>query len=209
MRMNRRMRVGAIAGMSLALAAATVAPAFAHGQGHGVTGKITQLNGTSLQVQTASGTVTEQLTTTTVVFKETKGTVADLTPGAFASVTLASGTTTVTAVHVESRNAGSSTRPVKTGQKGTKTGTAPKTKPAGTTTRIHTGMHRGGQIVGVANGQLTLRDRQGQTTYTLGQNVTVTKTVRGQLSDLAVGETVRVAARPGATTAFAVTIESA
>lgn len=205
--------MGAMAGLSLALAVATVAPAFAHGQGHGVSGKITQLSGTSLQVQTASGPVTEQVTTSTLVFKESKGTLADLTPGTFVSVTLASGTTTVTAVHLESR-AGTSTRPAGTGHKGTKTGTAPKTKPARPagakpTTGTHVGLHRGGQIVSFANGQLTLQTRQDQTTYTVGQTVTVTKTVRGQLSDLAVGETVHVAARPGTTTAFAVTIESA
>jgi hypothetical protein len=71
-------------------------------------------------------------------------------------------------------------------------------------------LHPRGQIVSVANGQLSLKDRQGQTTtYTLGQNVSVTKTVPGQLSDLAIGETVRIAARTGSSTALAVTIESA
>jgi hypothetical protein len=62
----------------------------------------------------------------------------------------------------------------------------------------------------VSNGKLTLRNWQGQTaTYTLSPNVTVTKTVRGQLSDLAIGQTVRIAVRPGSTTALAVTIGSA
>jgi hypothetical protein len=57
---------------------------------------------------------------------------------------------------------------------------------------------------------LTVRTPQGQTTtYALSKNVTVTKTVRGTLSDLHAGQTVRIAALPGTTTAFAVTIESA
>ena len=80
---------------------------------------------------------------------------------------------------------------------------------SGTTKKTNAGLHRGGKIVSAGNGQLVLSTRQGQTTYTLGQNVTVTKTVRGQLSDLAVGQTVRVAVRSGGTTAFAVVIENA
>jgi len=218
--MSRMRCRGAIAGLSLALAMATTSlPTFAHGQGHGVAGKITNVSATSaatsVTVQTSTGAVTEQLTSSTIVVKVTRGTLADLTPGAFAQVTLASGSNTVTAIHVESKTAVTTHTP----RAGTKpaTGTIPKphaTKPkTGTTApkapRVNAGLHRGGQIVSAGNGSLTLSTRQGQTTYTLGQNVTVTKTVRGALSDLQIGQTVRIAVRPGSTTAFAVTIESA
>jgi hypothetical protein len=183
----------------------TAIPSFASGQGRGIAGKITQVTTTSLQVQTTAGSVTEQLTRSTRVVKLTRGSLSDLTPGTFASVTLASGTDTITTIHLASKG-GMAGHP-RTGNHpahpnhGTNGGTQSKPKSK---------LHGRGQIVSVADGELTLRNRQGQTTtYTLSQNVAVTKTVPGQLSDLAVGETVRIAARPGSTTALAVIIESA
>jgi hypothetical protein len=203
--MNQRKLPAAIAGLSLLLATAMAAsPALAHGQGHGITGKITKVSSTSVTVQTQSGSITEQLTGSTVVMKETRGGLSDLAPRTFVRVTLTSGSNTVTAVYIESRS-GSSGHPSKTGTP-EPTGTSGTKSPS----KPKTGSHRGGQVVSVANGRLTLRNGQGQTTtYTLSPNVTVTKTVHGQLSDLAVGETVRIHARPGSTTALAVTIESA
>jgi hypothetical protein len=187
--------------LGLAVSAAAL-PTFAAGGAHGIAGKITNVSSTSLQVQTASGAVTEQLTSSTRIMKEAKGSLGDLTPGAYARVTLAAGTATVTAVHLESK-VGTAGQP--------RTGTRPRNGSNGsTTTKPKTGLHHGGQIVSAANGQLTLRNRQGQTTtYKLGASVSVTKTVSGQLSDLSVGEAVRVVARPGSTTAIAVIIESA
>jgi len=205
--MNRRTLVGATTGLSLLLTLAIGAsPTFAQRQGHGVAGKITSVSSTSVTVQTQSGSVTEQLTSSTRVTKVTHGSLSDLAPGTFAQVTFASGTTTVAAIQIESK-------PVSSGHP-TKTGSHPS-HPAGTTPRKGTrkpknGSFEGGQVVSAGNGKLTLRNRQGQTaTYTLSPNVTVLKTVRGQLSDLAIGQTVRIAVRPGSTTAFAVTIEGA
>ncbi|MBV9279125.1 MAG: hypothetical protein JOZ41_03500, partial [Chloroflexi bacterium] len=58
-------------------------------------------------------------------------------------------------------------------------------------------------------GRITLRTVQGTTaSYALSKNVTVTRTVADTRGDLRVGETVRIGARPGSTTAFSVTIES-
>lgn len=206
--MSRRTLVSATTGLSLLLTLALGAsPTFAHGQGHGVAGKITSVSSTSVTVQTQSGSVTEQLTSSTRVMKVTRGSLSDLAPGTFAEVTFASGTTTVIAIHIESK-------PVWSGRP-TRAGSAHPAHPAGTSPRKGTrkpknGSFEGGQIVSAGNGKLTLRNRQGQTApYTLSPNVTVLKTVRGQLSDLAVGQTVRIAVRPGGTTAFAVTIESA
>jgi hypothetical protein len=201
--MHRRPLIGGIAGLLLGLAMMAAAiPTFAKGQGHRTIGKITQVSSSSLQVQTAAGSVTEQLTSSTRVVKETHGTRADLTPGTFVSVTLAPGTKTITAIHVRSK-VGTS-RHLGTGTH------SPRGHAAGTTSKPKTGLHQRGQIVSVANGQLSLKDRKGQiTTYTLSQNVSVTKTVPGQLSDLAIGETVRIAARTGSTTALAVTIVGA
>lgn len=196
--MNRRTLICAMAALSLGVAvSATAIPTFAAGKGHGLTGKITKVTSTSLQVQTTSGSVTEQLNSSTRIVKEVKGSLSDLTPGAYARVTLASGTTTVTAIHLEAK---AGTHPARS-----HTGSA-----GSTTSKPKTGLHRGGQIVSVANGQLTLRTRQGQTaSYKLGATVSVTKTVSGTLSDLAVGETVQVHVRTGSTTAAAVVIESA
>jgi hypothetical protein len=206
--MSRRPLVGATTGLSLLLALATAAsPAFAHGQGHGVAGKITGVSSTSVTVQTQSGSVTEQLSSSTRVMKVTRGSLSDLAPGTFAQVTFASGTTTVTAIHIESK-------PVSSGHP-TRTGSTHPSRPVGTsptkgTRKPKNGSFEGGQVVSAGNGKLTLRNRRGQTaTYTLSPNVTVFKTVHGQLSDLTVGQTVRIAVRRGSTTAFAVTIESA
>lgn len=212
--MRRRTLTGAFAAASLGLAITTAAvPTFAAGHAHGAVGKITQVSSTSLTVQTASGSITDALTSNTVVIKNTAGSLGDLTKGAFVTVTLASNGTTVTAVDLETKPAGT-THTHKT-RTGTTTSTPHKTRKTGTTgttttaptKKVNAGLHRGGQVVSVSNGQLVLSGRAGQTaTYTLGSTVKVTKTVRGQLSDLAVGQTVRVAGSP---TAFAVIIENA
>jgi hypothetical protein len=204
--MSRKELVGAVAGLSLGLIVTTTAiPTFASGHGHGIAGKITRMSGTSVQVQTTAGLVTEQLTSGTRVTKVTQGSLSDLTPGTFATVTLTAGTNSVTAVRVGSK-VGTAGHP----RSGTHPAHPIRVSNGGTTSKPHTGSHQGGQIISATNGELVLRNRQGQTTtYTLGQNVSVTKIVSSQVRDLAIGETVRIAARPGSTTALAVIIESA
>lgn len=203
--MHRRPLVGTAA-LSLALALAMPAiPTFAHGGGHGLSGSITAVSPTSITVQTASGPVTTGLTSATVVIKEVTGTVSDLTAGTPVRVTLATGSTTVTSVEIESRP-GASAR-----LGGTKTGTAHPKRPAGSTTRPpHTTAtpkarnSAGGLVVSAGHGQLVLKGRKGQqTTHTLGQSATISKTATGTLSDLQKGQ-VRLA--PGATSAAAVGI---
>jgi hypothetical protein len=219
--MHQRILAGATAVLSLALALAVPAvPSFAHGFGHGLAGKITQVSATSVTIQTSTGTVTEGLNSSTVVTKTATGSLSDLTKGTFVSVTLASGTTTVTAVHVAGK-VGATTHvpkagtPPASGTAGTRRTHTPRSTSGSTTSKPTTTtnpkahLFAGGQVVSATGGKLVLQAWNGQqTTYTLGQNVTITKTVSGTLSDLHQGETVRLEVHRGSTTASEVAIVS-
>lgn len=215
------LRWGALA-LALSLGTAAIgapAAALAHGPG----GKVTAVSATSITVQTAKGTsVTSALTSSTVVLKTVAGSTADLKAGAFAGVTLsAAGSTTVTAVYVATKTAASHgavrAHIARAGHgrqsSGTTTTTGGRTRGnAGTHpnpgAHPNPGTHAGGQIVSFANSQLTLTSRRGQSiTYTLAGNATITKTTTGSLSDIKVGQTVRVHTAKGSTTATTVDIQ--
>lgn len=167
----------------------------------GIVGKITKLSSSSLQVKTTNGTVTEKLTSSTVFSEVTRDKLSDVSKGTFVTMTLGAGNTVAT-VSIGSRFGGFRPGGFRPG------GTRPSgaRRPPGS----FAGRFMGGQVVSVGKGKLTLRNFLGKsTTYTLSKNVVVTKSVRTTRSALKVGETVRVAAAPGTSIAFAVTIESA
>jgi hypothetical protein len=162
-----------------------------------VVGKITKLSLTSITVHASSGNVTDTLTNSTVVMTQTKGTRSDLKAGTFVRLTVGS-KNTVTAI---SLSGGFRAFPGRTGARPRRTPTA--NRPAGAF-----GAFRGGSVVSLKNKSLSVRTFAGKTTtYTLASNVAITKSVRGSISNLRVGETVRLATAPGSKTVFAVTIE--
>ena len=192
----------------------------AHG-GHGVSGSLASVNGTSsIVVKTASGNVPVNLASTTRVIREVAGSKADLKAGTHVGLHLVQGTTTVDAVEVEGAN-----KPQGTAKPATGAGTRTKrhtgsTTGTGTTARpVRTGAstHAGGQVVSLQGNTLMVSGRKGQTgqattaTYTLASNVTITKSVNGKLSDLAaaVGKTVEVHLNRAGNAAAEITILNA
>jgi hypothetical protein len=165
-----------------------------------VQGTVSALSSGSMQVKTASGNVTVSLTTATRVSVVNKVTTSALTQNARVELHLVSGTTTVDAVSIEPSG---TTRP--TSRPTTRPTTHP-TRPTRTGTRApHARTRVGGQFVGISGNSITIRTPQGQTaSYTLAPNASVTQTVKGQLTDLKIGKTVRVFARSGV--ALAITI---
>jgi hypothetical protein len=196
--MNRLKLVRTIVALGLVLALAALAiPARAAAPRFGITGKITRLSLTSLMVKTSSGTITTRLTSSTVILRMEHGSLSDLKPGTFVSLSLGAGSRTVTGVSVSSRLGAFPNR----GAARPRTG-RPRIPRFG-------GQLQGGTIVSLGKGRLTVRSRQGtSTTYTLSAHATITKSIRGTLGDLRLGQTVRVGVRPGTTTAFSITIES-
>lgn len=197
--MNRHLFKGTVATLSLGLAvtAATI-PAFAHGQYRGIRGTVAGVTGSDVQVKTASGTATAHLTASTHYTRVTSGSLADVQPGTFVDVQMASGSTTVTAILISpakpagaARTTSGTTKTVHRTHTGTApTGTKPvKTRPVGAATHVM----RGGKVVQLKNGQLTLQGRGTQTvTYTVAPTATVSKFVSGQAGDLKAGETVQI-----------------
>jgi hypothetical protein len=211
--MNRRLRA-AWFGIPLVTALGGISLASAHGPGHGNTGTITQVSGTSVTLQLKnSSSVTDALTSSTRVTKTAAASASDLTAGEVVNVTLAAaGSTSVTAVHLESAHpkATSTTRTPKV------TGPAthvPKvhiraTPTAKTETKPHVNLHAGGTIVSANASGLTLKNRAGQdVTYTLANGAKISKTVAGSLSDLKVGQTVSIGTPHGSTTAASVILK--
>jgi hypothetical protein len=165
-----------------------------------VQGVVSALSTGSMQVTTASGSVTVSLATTTRVSVVNKVTTSALTQNARVELHLVSGTTTVDAVSIEPSRANRptpkpTTRPTTHPTRPTRTGTgAPRART-----------HVGGQFVGISGNTITIRTPQGQTaSYTLAPNASVTQTVKGQVGDLKIGKTVQVFARSGV--ALAITI---
>jgi hypothetical protein len=187
-------------GLSLAVSVSAVGSTFAAAPPRGVVGKITELSLTSLVVKTSTRSDTVKLTGSTIYSRVTRSALSSVTKGTFVTLTLASGSKSVSTISIGSRFGGFR-RP---------TGARPRRTP-GTGRRFGRpgGLFTGGQVVSLGNGRLTVRSFNGKsTTYTLARNVTVTKSVRVARSALHLGETVRVATAPGSTTAFAITIEA-
>lgn len=196
---------------------AAAGPALAHGGPHGphgargprgafapVTGTIAAVSAGSVQVTTASGPVTLNLTSSTHVMRDVKATTADLAANEMVRLTLTSGTTTVTSVTIMpapgTRRQG--TRPAPSGTPRphpTFVGT-PRPRPQGTHTpkAPHAALnHGGGKVVSISGNTLVVAGpKNTQTTYTLSASVTVTRVVAGTISNLAVGQNVVVVKDP-------------
>jgi hypothetical protein len=184
--------------MLVVLAAGTAVAASPPPRFGGVQGKISKLSLTSITIKTSSSTVTDKLTHSTVVSTLTRGSLSDLKTGTFVRLTLAS-------------NKDVSTVNIGGGFGGFPRGTFPRPRriPTANRPRRPSGLFTGGQIVSLKSGKISVRSFRGTTQiYALAKKVTVTKSVRGSIKNLRLGETVRVSAAPGSKTAFAITIVS-
>ena len=167
-----------------------------------VTGKITKVTSSTLQVKTSTGVVTGKMTTIAVVTKSVRVSLAKVVKGAFVSLTLATGGKTVTRISIGgARGLGGARRPGGTPRTGRPRGTPPGGFASG---RFH-----GGQVISIGRSQIALKSIQGKsTTYALSKTVSVTKSERGSRTDLHVGETVRIVPIGTGNTTFSLTIVS-
>jgi hypothetical protein len=210
--MNRRLRA-AWFGIPLVTALGSISLASAHGPGHGNAGTITRVSGTSVTLQLKNGSsVTDALTSSTRVTKTAAASASDLIAGTVVNLTLAAaGSTSVTAVHLESAHPKATTTIGAHKVTGAATH-VPKvrtraTPTAKTGTEAHVNLQAGGTIVSANASGLTLKNRAGQDViYTLANGAKISKTVAGSLSDLKVGQTVSIGTSHGSTTAASVII---
>ena len=151
-------------------------------------GLITAVGSSTLQLQTATGTVSVPLVKgTTHVVRSVMGSTADVTTGKHVDLHVVKGTHTVDAIHIE-QDKPATTHPVihtlpKSGDR-----SAPHRDANGVTPQPMSG-----QVISLNGGILTLRFGTGSTgSFTLGPNVHVNETLTGSLADLGVGETVQI-----------------
>ncbi|GAC1461937.1 MAG: hypothetical protein PVSMB7_01010 [Chloroflexota bacterium] len=203
--------IGFIAGSGSAWAQGKAGARGSHAHAAPIAGVITATGPGqgSLQVRTASGTATVTLSSTTHVMRVAPGSAADLIPRALVELHLVQGTTTVDAVRIAPANKGLRGSRTAGSVRGARAHTGVVTK----TGRLHAGSakraHLAGQITTVSSNMITLQGRNAQTaTYTLANTVTVVKMTPATLSDLAIGQNVKVIATSG-NAAIAVTIVNA
>lgn len=177
----------------------TAAPAHADVRHHHrhdfmpVKGLVTSVSGSSIHVQTSTGSVAVGLSATTTVTRLVMGSTADLAKGQQidAQLTIPGGTV-IKSIHIElppSHNSPAkqdSTRLDRTRHRlahldGARLDSR-TAEPSPTVT---------GQIVAIGSSSITVRLRQGSTaSYGLASNLSVTKTMADRAGDLAFGETV-------------------
>jgi hypothetical protein len=200
--MRRYLLYGAFAGALVLLGLrATVMPALAHGRGdrepRGVAGVVTSVDGQSLLVQTRTGSVAVTLTGSTHVIRRVSGSAADLSRGEVIDLQMSRGQSSVTTIHIyaagtalPSRNPPRplhAPRPTHPPHPGRTLASRPEHGPA--------------QIVALTDTTITVRYADGRSaTYTLGGNLTVLKDMVGQLTDVAMGQTVSVRFKNGSST---------
>jgi hypothetical protein len=192
-------------GLPLALGIATV-PVLAHGKSKSSTeasyapigGRVTAMDGNTLQVLTKTGTRSVNLTNNTSVTRRVSGSLNDVHAAQHVEIHVVQGTSTVDGIWVSEHPAtaqhlffDNSRDPIHSkGSASRKNPTIKTSSPRGAGTSSH---HLGGVVVSVTPTTITLRGRHNeQFTYALSNSVKVTSEVLGTLNDLAIGETVQV-----------------
>lgn len=206
----------AVAAIAAGMAITGALPAFAHtrtttGQGSHpppLRGLLTQVSRSSLRVQTPSGGVTVSINAgTTRVARTVIGSSADLAAGQLVDAQFASGTTTIKFIRIDAAQGHEPPRDW-WGTPGRTHGTSRTGSGARSGGNAQSQWDVVGQIVSVSANSIALRAHGQSSTYSLMQNISVTKVVSGRLSDLATGETVQVCLSHGPSAAF-ITILSA
>lgn len=206
--MRRCLLHGFVAGaLALLGLTATVVPALAHGrvdrEPRGVSGVVTSVDGQNLLVQTRTGSVAVTLTSSTHVIRRVSGSAADLSRGEVIDLQVARGQTSVTTIHIyapgatlPAQNPTHPTRPTRP--------THSPHPPRTDRTTMATPERGPAQIVALTGTTITVRYGDGRSaTYTLAGNLTVVKDMVGQLTDVAVGQTVSVRFKNGTSTVAA------
>lgn len=175
--------------------------------GHGaIHGLVTAVGGGTLTAQTATGSVTVTLASTTSVIREVSGSLADLRAGEIVDVHPAHGAGTQV-VHIFPAGSTLPQPPAHSRRNGGHhSGTEPYGHRHGLGPRS-LGPRGPARIESVDGSTIRLRYVNGTTgTILLATRVSVVKDMRGQLTDLAVGQMVDVRVKPGTTIAMAVVI---
>ncbi len=158
-----------------------------------VRGLVTAVSGSSMRLQTATGSVTVGLSAATTVTRLVMGSTADLARGQQIEAQLTSpGGTVIKSIHIElplphntpARRDGSRLARTRnrTGHL-LSDGVSPATAGSSSTVR--------GQVVAIGSSSITIRLPHGSTAaYALASNLSVTKTMSSRANDLAFGETV-------------------
>ena len=155
------------------------------------TGVVTAVRAGVVQVQTRTGPMDAALSSATNVIRRITCTTADLRVGAYVSLHLARGTTTVMSATVNA-----------TGNRNPMAEPYPEfhdyrwsQAPADSKQRH---LLTQGQITAVRRNQLTIRGSHGRTaTYSVASGIRVLKLMTGRVGDLGTGETVAVERGPG------------
>jgi hypothetical protein len=153
-----------------------------------------------LLVQTRTGSVAVTLTSSTHVIRRVSGSAVDLSRGEVVDLQLVRGQTSVTTVHIYAPGA---TLPAQSPTHPTHPPRLTRTThpPHAGRTPVARPEHGPAQIIALTDTTITVRYGDGRSaTYTLAGNLTVVKDVVGQLTDLAVGQTVSVRFKNGGST---------
>jgi hypothetical protein len=185
-----------MAGTVVLLAAWSLSGAVAHADGSWhqgtssfdtVRGLVTSVSNSSMHVQTQSGSVAVDLSSSTGVTRIVMGSTADLAKGEQIDLHLtAPGSGVIKYIHIElnpqSRDNSSSSR-----HNGSR---LLHERSAFTSWSEHVPWKVTGQIVAIGSSTVTVRLPHGTATYMLAGNLKVTKTMNGRIGDIGFGETV-------------------
>ena len=165
-----------------------------HDRIHGtapIKGLVTSVSNASMPVHTSGGSVTVGLSSSTTVTRLVMGSTADLAKGQQVDAQLTSpGRAGIKSIHIQIPPRGGVGKGDSGHAAGTRSGPVrvdtdrSNPRPSSPPSAVS------GQIVSVGTNSISIRSGHGTMTYGLAGTLTVTKTLPGRLSDLAVGETV-------------------